>query len=65
LQDEIEFLGLQFANLTLDGAVRKLAQFIEERTPHMVSAPNALCSGSLNMQQTKDTDCIFWVPGKQ
>jgi len=41
LQDKIEFLGFQFANLTLDEAVVRLVQFIKKKTPHMVFAPNA------------------------
>ncbi len=73
LQEEIEFLGLQFANLTLDGAVTKLAQFIEERTPHMISAPNAAllvwsCSDK-NLRKiyershllTVDSVGVFWA----
>lgn len=41
MQDKVEFLGLQFDNMTLNGAIEKLKQFIKEKTPHMVFTPNA------------------------
>ncbi len=41
MQNEIEFLGLRFDNLTLDEAVAKIEQFIKEKKPHMVFTTGA------------------------